>query len=339
MSIGAISKTTNDAGHGRPNWEEDTVSVPLVSILIPSYNAERWIAKTLEASLAQTWPQTEIIVVDDGSKDKTIEVVKRYEPRGVKLIVQENGGAAAARNTAFRASEGEFVQFLDADDLISPNKIHSQIMRLMQKREAVAICPWGRFFDNPDQVRLDPSSSWQDLPPVDWLVETWSRGGGMLFPAMWLLPREVVNRAGMWREDLSLNDDGEFFTRVVIASSEVLFCPDATAYYRSGIPGSLSGMRSVRGWQSGFEAIRSCIEATLKVENSDRVRRCGSLLWQVYAHSAYPHHRQLANKALRNAHALHKVKIAPEGGRIFHLTKRLLGWKAARILQKWSGRS
>lgn len=311
---------------------------PLVSILIPSHNAERWIAETLEASLVQIWPHIDIIVVDDGSKDKTIEVVKRYESRGVKLIVQENRGAAAARNTAFRASEGDFVQFLDADDLISPNKIHSQIMRLMREPETVAICPWGRFFDNPDQVHLDPSSSWQDLPPVDWLVETWSRGGGMLFPAMWLLPREVVNRAGLWREDLSLNDDGEFFTRVVLASRGVLFCPDGTAYYRSGIPGSLSGTRSVRGWQSGFEAIRSSIEATRKVEDSDRVRRCGSLRWQVYAHSAYPHHRQLANEALINARALHEVTIAPDGGRMFHLTKELLGWKAARILQKWSGR-
>ena len=311
---------------------------PLGSILIPCYNAERWIAETLEASLAQTWSHTEIIVVDDGSKDKTVEVVKRYESRGVKLIVQENRGAAAARNTAFRASEGDYVQFLDADDLISPNKIQSQIMRLMREPEAVAICPWGRFFDNSDQVSLDPSPSWQSLPPVDWLVETWSRGSGMLFPAMWLIPREIVNRAGLWREDLSLNDDGEFFTRVVLASSGVLFCPDDTAYYRSGIPGSLSATRSVRGWQSGFEAICSCIEALRKVEDSDRVRRCGSLLWQVYAHSAYPHHRQLANKALDNAHTLHKFTITPDGGRMFHLTMRLVGWKAARILQKWTGR-
>ncbi|MBC7624909.1 MAG: glycosyltransferase family 2 protein [Aeromicrobium sp.] len=308
---------------------------PLISILIPSYNAGQWIAETLEASLAQTWRHTEIIVVDDGSTDETIEVVKTFESRGVKLIVQQNRGASAARNAAFRASAGEFIQFLDADDIISPDKIRCQLRRLLQQQNAVAICPWGRFYDNPAHVRLDPSASWQDLPPVDWLVATWSLGGGMLFPAMWLVPRRVINRAGLWREDLSLNDDGEFFTRVVLASDHVLFCQEGTAYYRSGIPGSLSGTRSERGFKSGFEAIRASIENTRAVEDSNRVRRCGALLWQVYAHGAYPHCRELASDALRNARVLHDVKLSPVGGLAFCALSNVLGWKVARRLQEW----
>lgn len=312
--------------------------LPLVSILIPSYNAERWIAQTLESVLCQTHQALEIIVVDDGSTDKTVDVAEAFAARGVRVICQPNAGAAAARNTAFQASRGIYIQFLDADDLISPNKIGCQLLRLLKAPGTVAMCQWGRFIDNPNNIRLSPGSSWHDLSPVDWLVETWNEGAGMLFPAMWLMPREVVTRAGLWREDLSLNDDGEFFTRVVLSSSGVLFCPEGTAFYRSGVVGSLSGIRSVRGWQSGFESIRLSIDATRSVEDSDRVRRCGSLLWQVYAHSVYPYNKKLANMALKNATILHTVTISPDGGPAFRLLSRVVGWKAARVLQKLSGR-
>ncbi len=94
---------------------------PLVSILIPCYNAEAWLAQTLESALAQTWSPTEIIVVDDGSKDRSLEIAKAFEPRGVKVISQHNQGASAARNRAFQESQGDFIQYLDADDLLAPD--------------------------------------------------------------------------------------------------------------------------------------------------------------------------------------------------------------------------
>lgn len=320
------------------NFHQASSDQTLVSVLIPSYNAERWIAQTLESVLCQTHQALEVIVVDDGSSDRTVDVALGFASRGVRVIRQSNAGAAAARNTAFHASRGAYIQFLDADDLISPSKIGCQLTRLLKEPEKVAMCQWGRFIDDPRHIRLSPESCWRDLAPVDWLVETWKVGAGMLFPAMWLVPRELVTRAGLWREDLSLNDDGEFFSRVVLASSGVLFCPEGTAYYRSGIVGSLSGIRSERGWHSGFESIRSSIAATRSVEDSDRVRRCASLLWQVYAHSSYPYCRELANKALSYAAILHPVSIAPDGGPTFRLLSNVVGWKTARVLQKWSGR-
>ena len=310
----------------------------LVSVLIPSYNAESWLAQTLESVLCQTHQALEIIVVDDGSTDRTVEVAWAYVNQGVRVIRQSNAGAAAARNAAFRESSGAFIQFLDADDLISPNKIGCQLARLLAQPQAVAMCQWGRFVDDPLRVRLDPSSCWNDLPAVDWLVETWKDGAGMLFPAMWLLPRDIVIRAGLWREDLSLNDDGEFFTRVVLASSGVLFCPDGTAFYRSGIVGSLSRITSERGWLSGFESIKFSVDVARSVEDSDRIRRCGALLWQTFAHSVYPYNSLLAKMALAYSSALHPIKIFPDGGPFFKIVSRLLGWKAARMLQKWSGR-
>src|SRR4029078_12423266 len=90
----------------------------LVSILIPAYNSEEWIADSLESALAQSWPNKEIIVVDDGSTDRTLDVVTRFDSKLVKVATQPNQGAAAARNKAFSLSNGDYIQWLDADDLL-----------------------------------------------------------------------------------------------------------------------------------------------------------------------------------------------------------------------------
>src|ERR1700730_4427709 len=103
------------------------MSLPLVSVLIPCFSSEKFIAETLESVLNQTWPYIEVIVVDDGSQDSSAQEVERFAARGVRLLRQASRGAGAARNTALRASQGAFIQFLDADDLISPTKIETQL--------------------------------------------------------------------------------------------------------------------------------------------------------------------------------------------------------------------
>src|SRR4051794_15684167 len=100
---------------------------PLVSILIPAYNSQEWIAETIDSALKQTWANKEIIIVDDGPKDQTLEIAKRYEPQGVRVVSQPNQGAAVARNTAFALAKGDYIQWLDADDVLDPHKIEYQI--------------------------------------------------------------------------------------------------------------------------------------------------------------------------------------------------------------------
>src|SRR5678809_291985 len=118
---------------------------PLVSILIPAYNVETWIADTLRSAIAQTWVQKEIIVVDDGSTDRTLEIARQFESEGVKVVTQRNQGAAAARNTAFSLSHGDYIQWLDADDLLSPDKIARQVDVLQgcQSRRTLLSSEWG----------------------------------------------------------------------------------------------------------------------------------------------------------------------------------------------------
>src|SRR6516225_1986814 len=100
---------------------------PLVSILIPAYNAQEWIADTIRSAIEQTWPCKEIIVVDDGSTDGTTEVARRFVSKEVAVVSIKNQGAAAARNHALQLSQGDYIQWLDADDLLAPNKIERQL--------------------------------------------------------------------------------------------------------------------------------------------------------------------------------------------------------------------
>ena len=126
----------------------------LVSILIPAYNAETWLNVTLRSALAQTWPRTEVIVVDDGSRDRTLEVAKAFERGSVKVVSQPNMGAPAARNAAFQLAQGDYIQWLDADDLLDPDKISAQ-MRIAHKisnPRMLLSASFGTFYYRPEKA-------------------------------------------------------------------------------------------------------------------------------------------------------------------------------------------
>lgn len=306
-----------------------------VSVLIPCYNAQSYIGETLESVFRQTWSNLEVVVVDDGSSDGSPAVVEGFASQGAQLIRQANAGAGAARNRAFSVSTGDFIQYLDADDVIDHDKIERQMARLVDEPQSVASAEWGRFYQDADKTVFATEPNWQDLDPVEWLVRARAGGGGMLFPALWLVPRSVAQAAGPWNEGLSLGDDGEYFTRVVLAAHRVLFCEGARCRYRSGVPGSLSGSKN---WASGFAVIDLCEMHVRTREDSERVRRGFALSWQRLAHSAYPYAPAIAEEALARARVLNPVTVRPAGGFAFKLLCGLLGWRTARRLQVISGR-
>ena len=304
----------------------------LVSILIPAWNAERWIAATIESALAQTWIAKEIIVVDDGSTDRTLAIARGFGDRGVRVITQANQGAATARNTAVRAAHGSYLQFLDADDLLHPRKIEAQLQGAEDGRRSRVLltCRWGRFFVRPEQARFAPDSLWQDLSPADWIVTKFI-DNRFMFPASWLVSRRLADDAGPWNETLSLDDDGEYMCRLVAASQQVRFMPDAECYYRIGNSGSLSSQRSDRALQSGYSSMRLCIERLLRLEDSERTRRaCVRLLQDNLAHF-YPDKADLVDQCRRLARKL-GGDLTPPGERFhFMLFRGIFGWRRAKL--------
>src|ERR1019366_1829356 len=147
-------------------------TTPLVSILIPAFNAQEWIADALRSAIAQTWQRKEIIVVDDGSTDQTHAIARQFEPQGVLVVRQENMGASAARNKAFLLCHGDYIQWLDADDLLAPDKIAKQMDLAKQGvgRRTLLSSAWASFMYRPHRAQLTPTALWCDLSPVEWLL-------------------------------------------------------------------------------------------------------------------------------------------------------------------------
>ena len=192
----------------------------LVSILIPAYNAERWIGETMRSALDQTWSHKEIIVVDDGSRDNTLVVAKRYESKHVKVLSQDNEGASATRNRALEHAQGDYIQWLDADDLLAQDKISEQLKEseCCQSSRVLLTSALGRFFFRPHRAKIIPNPLWRDLLPVEWLLIKFNENVWMN-PAAFLVSRRLSDLAGSWNVHLSLDDDGEYFSRVVAARS------------------------------------------------------------------------------------------------------------------------
>ena len=309
---------------------------PLVSILIPSYNAAKWIAQTLDSALAQTWANTEIIVVDDGSHDDSAAIVARYTHRGVRLVTQANRGASAARNRALAEARGDFIQFLDADDLIAPDKIALQMQRLLAASPGhIASGPWARFTNDPSAASFISEPVWRDMSGIEFQLLHYE-AGWMMQPASWLCPRPLLDNAGPWDETLSLNDDGEYFSRVMIASAGILFCPEARTYYRSGVVGSLSRRIDPVALRSLWKVNElNCDRLLTAAGGSPRAKNAAANGWQRLAFELYPSLPSLAAEAEARMRALGGTTVPMPAGPFFNRLARLTGWRFAKRLRDW----
>jgi GT2 family glycosyltransferase len=306
---------------------------PLVSVLIPAYNSANWISETIQSVLAQTWPNLEIIIVDDGSTDQTLAIAQTFVRDRVQVFTQPNQGAAAARNHAIRKAQGDYIQFIDADDLLAPDKIEQQIKLLQfSAPNCIASGAWARFYHHPREAVSTLNALWRDLSPVDWLIAAWQENL-MMHPAAWLVPRSVIDAVGEWDENLSLNDDGEYFCRVILASAGVQFCSQARSFYRSGISGSLSDRKSDAAYQSAYRAIELCTQHLLQVESSPRTQAVCSMLFQRFIYETYPAVAALQQQAEQQVQALGGWTLPPSGSPSFEKLSKCFGWRMAKQIQ------
>jgi glycosyltransferase involved in cell wall biosynthesis len=308
---------------------------PLVSILIPAYNAQEWISETIHSALEQTWARKEIIIVDDGSKDGTLAIAQTFNSAGVKVITQENQGAAAARNKAFSLCEGNYIQWLDADDLLAPDKIARQMEAVLQglSPRTVLSSAWGSFYYRASKAKFVPSELWCSLSPVDWLVLKLKHCSYMP-TTTWLVSRELTNAAGPWDTRLLGDDDGEFFFRVMKVADGIRFVPDARVFYRMSGVNRLSYVgRSDKKLDAQYLGMKMQIESLLAISNDEKTRTaCLNYLqlWLVYF---YPNRMDLVEKMRQLAAGLGEQLSAPKLSLKYRWLEKTLGLKKAKDVQ------
>lgn len=309
---------------------------PLVSILIPAYNAREWIAYALRSAIAQTWRRKEIIVVDDGSTDGTAEIVHRLFGDSVTLVSTLNQGAAAARNHALRLSKGDYIQWLDADDLLAPDKIERQLAGLHRgnKNRTLLSSAWAPFYYRTRTARFVRNSLWQDLSPVEWLLR---RMGENLYmqTATWLTSRELTEAAGPWDTRLLSDDDCEYFCRVLLASDGTRFTPEARSFYRATSSSRLSYIgRSDRKKDALLISAKLHIQYLRSLEDSERVwKACIAHLQNCYEYF-YPERIDLVGELHRLAAELHGRLEEPRFRRTYAWITPFFGHAVAKSAQR-----
>jgi glycosyltransferase involved in cell wall biosynthesis len=317
---------------------------PLVSILIPAYNAEKWLAETLRSALDQTWDNKEIVVVDDGSKDGTLALARTFESSIVKVFTHVNQGASATRNKAFSLCHGDYIQWLDADDLLAPDKIARQMEALDDAPDPRLLlsAEWGSFMHRPSRTKFIPSGLWCSLSKAEWLLRKLEQNVYMQ-TATWLVSRELALAAGLWDTRLLGDDDGEYFCRVLMASDGVRFVPGSKVYYRQAGSGSLSYVGSSdKKRDAQWISMELHMSYLRSLDDSQRARAACVKFMQNWMVAFYPERLDIFDKAQTLSRDFGGQIEAPTLNWKFSWIKTLFGWHFARRAQlrilgtKWS---
>ena len=306
---------------------------PLVSILIPAFNAQEWIADTLKSAIGQTWERKEVIVVDDGSTDHTLAIARQFASERVSIVSQNNQGAAAARNRAFSVSQGDYIQWLDADDLLAPDKIARQMEAVDQCRSKRTLLSsaWGQFMYRPHKAKFEPTPLWCDLSPLEWLLRKMGQGVFMQ-TATWLVSRELTEAAGPWNTQLLGDDDGEYFCRVLLGSNGTRFIPEARVLFRMTGVNRLSYIgRSERKMEAQFVSMQLHIGYIRSLEDTERVRMACVKYLQHCLPNFYPERLDIVKQAEQLAGTLGgRLEVPPPLSWKYAWIQRGFGWPLAK---------
>lgn len=317
------------------------MSQPLVSVIIPNYNSIGFIEETLESVFGQTYPNLEIIVVDDGSTDGSFQCIEKSNQPNLKLVKNPSKGACAARNHGLRLAQGEYIQFLDADDLLSKDKIAEQVALLEQYPNNVAVCSTKHFYSTVGEgVITDTPFLYTTDNPKAFLLNLYgadAKNHNMVAQHAWLTPKKIIDKVGFWDETLVKDQDGEFFCRVVVASQGICLSENVLCFYRKHRQsGNVSSGKSRNHLLSQLQSLHSKSKQLETEKNTIAYKNAMALQYKIIAINAYPEFKDLSEQALTISNTLGGSSYEPVlGGKIIELVKCILGWKAAKTLWYW----
>lgn len=254
---------------------------PQVSVVIPAYNSAEYLPAAIESVLAQTYRDFEIIVVDDGSTDATPEVLQRYGDQ-ILAVSQANQGVALARNHGIRMAQGDWVAFLDADDLFLPDKLAAQ-MALAEANPSLGLIHsgWQRV-DSQGRFLMDVEP-WRQVPDLS--LESWLRWKPVL-PSAMLFRRDWLERSGGFDPQFPPAEDTELVLRLALMGCEAAWLPQITVKYRqheaSAMHKGLPQAKSLAAVIDHFFAQPNLPESIRWLERQTRYHTLVWIAWYLY---------------------------------------------------------
>jgi glycosyltransferase involved in cell wall biosynthesis len=210
------------------------MSLPKVSVIIPAYNAQSTIGKTIESVFDQSYSNLEIIVINDGSTDQTPEILKKYGDK-ITLVSTENKGVSHARNLGIKYASGDYIQYLDSDDLLMPHKIKWQVSHLLANDADVAYGNWESFIEESGQIVIKETITKRlkgDIE-VEIFTDFWCP------PAVLLYAKKITDKLH-WNIKLPVIQDARYLLDSALAKGKFVYVPEIMARYRTAQETSLS---------------------------------------------------------------------------------------------------
>jgi glycosyltransferase involved in cell wall biosynthesis len=309
----------------------------LVSIIIPVFNSENSIRETLKSALNQTYENIEVIVINDGSIDTSEDIILAFNDSRIIYRYQRNQGSPIAKNLGLSIANGEYIQFLDADDLLSVDKIENQIKLLDGKSDSICVCRTQIFYNLED---LSNNNNLEEIDtcfinfsdkPIEFLFNLLGVNGrvGMVQPNAYLTPMAIIKKAGYWSTLLnrSPDDDSEFFCRVLLHSNKIIYDQTSINYYRKSI-NSLSSGKSLLHAYGALKTIELKTKIILDYNNTSIVKNA---LANSFANLAYNYgslHPEIIVKVKQKLNDLLGYKSIPiVGGKYFKIISSVFGFE------------
>lgn len=300
----------------------------LVSIIIPCYNAEKFLLETLDSIFSQTYKDYEVIVIDDGSTDGSRKIITSFKDK-VKSVFTNNQGASTARNIGTGLAKGSFFQYLDADDMLTHDSLENKVKALTENNTDVAYCDWQKLEEKEDgsyELGHITKRSIEDIHPnaeIAVFTSFWSP------PAALMYKREIVSKIGLWNELLPIIQDARFLLDAALYGAKFVHVASLGAYYREHKRASLSRKNSQAFIQDCFLNATQVHNLWEKTNNLDNDHR--SALLKVYGYIARASFEGDKGTFLKALKLIRKIdpKYIPREPLLLSLLSRLIGYENA----------
>jgi glycosyltransferase involved in cell wall biosynthesis len=302
----------------------------IVSIIIPYYNNAKTLGATLNNLVACLGiSDFEVILIED-QKSEAVPPAFLEFPYSFPLIYRKNGkaGASANRNLGLQMAKGQYIQFLDADDLVSEDKINNQLRKFENcenPADTVMISQWGIFYKDIKDFEFSDSVLYKSWDAEHYLAKLNGTFSVLMPIHSYLIPKALIDQAGLWNETINHGDDGEFMNRVIAYSKYIEFSESGYAMYRRGNSQSLSYRKD----KAAVASTLLCVKSLEKIfdnifHTSDLMRNAVIFKYQVFFISTYPKYKKLSEEA--------ETRILALGGNLHPKIGRPLTLKLQKIL-------